>query len=213
MNPCSRFLQYRLDLEAAIAEAVVNDTIHDTNYPLWKGVECVQRFACRTHDAGNTILFIGNGGSAAIASHMAIDFCKAGKLRARAFNDPCALTCLGNDYGYEYIFSSQIECHARPGDLLIAISSSGQSPNILHGVKAARERQCSVVTFSGFAPDNPLRQMGDVNFYVGSKAYGLVEVAHLALLHGILDLMAHVDEDAPARSTAHQTERVVDLVE
>ena len=148
----------------------------------------VRQGAHAAHDAGNKIIFIGNGGSAGIASHLAIDFSKNGGLRALAFNDPSALTCLGNDLGYENVFAKQIEFHARPGDMLIAISSSGRSPNILAAVKMARSRDCRVVTFSGFDERNDLRRTGDVNFYVRSSEYGFVEVAHLALCHAILDL-------------------------
>ena len=140
------------------------------------------------HDAGNKIIFVGNGGSAGIASHLAIDFSKNGGLRAQAFNDPCALTCLGNDLGYENVFAKQIDFHGRSGDLLIAISSSGNSPNIVAAVAAARERGIKVVTFSGFGEDNRLRRIGDVNFYVKSREYGFVEVAHLSLCHAILDI-------------------------
>ena len=99
----------------------------------------MRKAAHEAHNAGNKIIFIGNGGSAGIASHLAIDFSKNGGLRALAFNDPSALTCLGNDLGYENVFAKQLEFHARPGDLLIAISSSGTSPNILSAVKEARD--------------------------------------------------------------------------
>jgi len=144
--------------------------------------------AHRAHDAGNTILFIGNGGSAGIASHLAIDFSKNGGLRSLAFNDPSALTCLGNDLGYQNVFAKQLDFHARAGDLLLAISSSGRSPNILAAVAAARRRQVGVVTFSGFDATNDLRRTGDVNFYVPAPEYGFVEIAHLSLCHSILDL-------------------------
>jgi len=140
------------------------------------------------HEAGNKIMFIGNGGSASLASHLAIDFCKNGGLRALAFNDASALTCLGNDLGYQNVFAKQLEFHARAGDLLIAISSSGCSPNILAAVAAARTANVGVVTFSGFGRDNELRRAGDLNFYVRSSEYGFVEVAHLSLCHAILDL-------------------------
>ena len=141
-----------------------------------------------THDAGNTMMFIGNGGSAGIAGHMAIDFSKCGGIRGACFNDSSSLTCLGNDLGYENVFAQPVEMLGRPGDLLVAISSSGRSANILNGVKAARTRDCRVLTLSGFAPDNPLRAMGDVNLYVPASQYGFVEVTHLALLHAVLDL-------------------------
>jgi D-sedoheptulose 7-phosphate isomerase len=148
----------------------------------------VRKSAHTTHDAGKKILFIGNGGSAGIASHLAIDFTKNGKLRSLAFNDPSALTALGNDLGYENVFAKQIEYHATPGDMVIAISSSGKSPNILAGVATARKRECEVVTFSGFTDTNDLRKSGDVNFYVRAVEYGFVEVAHLSICHAILDL-------------------------
>src|SRR5579872_2685802 len=82
------------------------------------------------HDSGSKVMFIGNGGSMGIAAHMAVDFSKAGGMRATAFGDGAVLTCLGNDFGYEEVFSRQIEWHGSAGDVLIAISSSGKSPNI-----------------------------------------------------------------------------------
>jgi len=156
--------------------------------PLDEGCEWVRTTAHEAHDAGNKIIFIGNGGSAGIASHLAIDFSKNGGLRSLAFNDPAALTCLGNDLGYENVFAKQLDFHARPGDLLVAISSSGRSPNILGAVKMAQARGCKVATFSGFTAENELRRTGDINFYVGSREYGFVEVAHLALCHAVLDI-------------------------
>jgi D-sedoheptulose 7-phosphate isomerase len=141
-----------------------------------------------THDAGNKLMFIGNGGSAGIASHMAIDYSKNGNIRATAFNDGSALTCLANDLGYENVFAKQVDLHARKGDLLLAISSSGKSPNILKACTTASERGCTIYTFSGFGADNPLRKWGDLNFYVGSGEYGFVEITHLALIHSLLDL-------------------------
>ena len=156
--------------------------------PLDEGCKWVRRVAHETHDSGNKIMFIGNGGSAGIASHLAIDFSKNGGLRSLSFNDPSALTCLANDLGYENVFAKQIEMHARPGDLLMAISSSGRSPNILSAVAAARMRDCRVVTYSGFTEDNDLRCLGDVNFYVHATEYGFVEISHLALCHAVLDI-------------------------
>lgn len=155
---------------------------------LFQGI--VQAFsdtASRLRPSGK-IIFIGNGGSAGICSHMAIDFSKRGKIPSVALTDGAALTCLGNDIGFENVFGKQIEWHAQPGDLLVAISSSGRSPNILCGVDAARAKRCNVMTLSGFDDDNPLRRRGDMNIYVRASDYGLVEVAHHALLHAVLDL-------------------------
>jgi D-sedoheptulose 7-phosphate isomerase len=139
------------------------------------------------HARGDKVMFIGNGGSSAIASHMSEDFSKAAGIRAMCFSDAATLTCLGNDYGYQHVYEKQIEWLGRKGDLLVAISSSGRSPNILKGVEAARAHQAEVLTLSGFEPDNPLRRMGDVNLYLPSKQYGFVEAGHLALLSAVVD--------------------------
>lgn len=132
------------------------------------------------------VFFIGNGGSAAIASHMSIDWLNKGKFAAMAFNDGAALTCLGNDYGYHHVFNNQLRAHCRDGDMVFAISSSGNSQSIIVPALMAKGT-ATVVTLTGFAPDNMLRSMGDINFYVPSQSYGVVETAHLAILHAILD--------------------------
>jgi D-sedoheptulose 7-phosphate isomerase len=136
--------------------------------------------------AGGKVMFIGNGASAAIASHMAADFSKAGGLRALAFNDGALLTCLGNDYGYAAVFEVAMEIYADSADCLVAISSSGSSENILRGARAALARGCALVTCSGFAEDNPLRRMGSIDFWVPADSYGLVEVVHHSICHCIL---------------------------
>ena len=151
-------------------------------------IDCAIDLAKSAHDAGNKIMIIGNGGSAGIASHTAIDLSKNANLRTLTFNDSAALTCLGNDFGYEHVFAKQIEFHGKPDDVLIAISSSGRSANILNAVAVARTRGIRVLTFSGFKPDNPLRTSGDLNFYVPASEYGFVEIAHQSLLHAMLDL-------------------------
>ena len=154
--------------------------------------------ARRTQREKARVFFIGNGGSAGICSHQATDWMRNGGFSALALNDGAALTCLGNDLGFDQVFARQIEMHGRPGDLLIAISSSGNSPNILRGVEAARAAGLHVLTLSGFKPDNKLRRLGDVNFYVPSERYGWVEISHLALCHAILDAsmgMAPVEQE------------------
>ena len=146
---------------------------------------------------GNKLMFIGNGGSAAISSHLAMDYWKNGGLEAITFNDGSLLTCLSNDYGFERVFAEPIQRFARAGDLLLAISSSGKSPNILRAVEKARVMKCGVMTFSGFDPSNPLRILGDMNFFVPSTSYGVVEITHLTLLHAILE--SHISSKYPPR--------------
>ena len=162
-----------------------------------EGMERVRREMVRITRGSNKVMFVGNGGSAGIAGHMAIDFSKNGGVRALTFNDASSLTCLGNDLGYEQVFAKQVEMLSTEGDVLIAISSSGESQNILNAVGVARERKCFVVTLSGFSKDNALRKMGDVNFYVDAKAYGFVETSHQTILHAILDIAMGWSDDAP----------------
>jgi len=141
------------------------------------------------HSKGKKIIIIGNGGSASIASHAAIDFLNNGGMRALTFNDASQLTCFSNDYGYPQVFAKPVSCFADEGDILVAISSSGQSENILNAVQTARYLKARVITLSGFASANPLRKLGDYNFYVSSDSYGYVEVAHQLILHTVVDIM------------------------
>lgn len=172
---------------ASVLRAAAATDSEDRDVAMDAAIEWAVEAARRTTGAGGKLIFAGNGGSAGIASHMATDYSKNGGLRAWAMNDGSMLTCLANDFGYEQVFARQIEFHGRPGDLLVAISSSGQSPNILAAVKAARAIDCAVLTLSGFAPGNPLRRLGDMNLYLESSLYGFVEIGHLVLCHAILD--------------------------
>jgi len=157
-----------------------------------ESVEVIAREALSCDARGGVIVLIGNGGSASICNHCATDWWKNGKVRTRVFYGDSQLTCLANDYGYEYIFSKPIEELTKGDDLLIAISSSGRSLNILNGVKAAREVGMKVITLSGFADDNPLKSMGDVNVYVPSDKYGFVELAHQIILHAASDAFEQI---------------------
>ncbi len=155
----------------------------------YDGIEKVCDFIISQAGSGHKIVFIGNGASASISSHMSSDFWKNSGIRAVAFNDPALLTCISNDYGYEYVFEKPIEMFMDKGDILFAISSSGQSKNILNGTKAALSKECSIITLSGFKEDNPLSSMGKFNFYVPSQSYGPVEILHHSICHCILDII------------------------
>ncbi len=142
-----------------------------------------------SRDRGGKVFFIGNGGSAAIASHLAIDLTKNAGVPALCFNDSATITCLANDYGYENWMAHAVRLYANPADCLVAISSSGKSPNILNAVTQARNGGMQVVTLSGIAPDNPLRSTGHLNFWVDSRAYNIIETAHQFLLMSVVDLI------------------------
>jgi D-sedoheptulose 7-phosphate isomerase len=155
--------------------------------PLEKTISRIVALAVAAAKKRNKVVIIGNGGSAAIASHTAIDLLKNARVPALAFNDPSFLTCLTNDLGYDAVFAKPIEMLSQKGDVLIAISSSGKSSNILNGVKAARDNKNFVITLSGFSNANPLRKMGDINFFVPSSSYGFVEITHSVICHWIID--------------------------
>lgn len=133
------------------------------------------------------VYLIGNGGSAGIASHFSIDFLNACRVPSNTLYDSNILTCVGNDYGYENIFSKPLETLMTSNDLLVAISSSGKSLNIINAVAVAKSKKCNVVTFSGFSSSNPLKQLGNLNFWLDISDYGLVETGHFFLLHTIVD--------------------------
>lgn len=135
------------------------------------------------------VIIIGNGGSAAIASHMQNDLVKACGIRAMCFYDTPLLTALSNDHGYNDVYYRQIDLWGDSEDVLVAISSSGQSQSILWSVARAKVLGVKVITLSGFEEDNPLRTKGDVNFYVPSSDYGYVEMAHSIITHYITDML------------------------
>ena len=171
-------LPSRVEVTGSSGEALTLGEFYETAIVLFRAA----------HERGNKVMFVGNGGSAAIASHMATDLSKNGGIRSMAFNDASAITCFSNDYDYDQVFSRQISLHAASGDVLVAISSSGNSANILNAVAAAKECDCTAITMSGFGSDNRLRARGDYNVYVPSEEYGFVEITHHCLCHAITDL-------------------------
>lgn len=138
---------------------------------------------------GGRVIFIGNGGSAGIASHLAIDLSKNASVAAACFSDASMMSCLANDYGFEEWLAHAVRLNARAGDCLVAISSSGRSKNILNAVAKARAMKLDVITLSGMSPDNPLRELGDVNFWIDSQSYNIVETAHQFWMMAVIDLI------------------------
>jgi len=139
---------------------------------------------------GNKVMLIGNGGSAAIVSHFHNDLSKAVGVRTLVFNELPLMTALANDEGYARVFDRPIAMWADPGDMLIAISSSGSSENIVRGATGALAAGATLITLSGFQSNNPLRALGQVNFYIPSDHYGMVEQVHSVLTHYFSDAAA-----------------------
>ncbi|MBX9686097.1 MAG: SIS domain-containing protein [Candidatus Obscuribacterales bacterium] len=162
---------------------------HGEKFTSFIGVRKAIEIVRTAHSAAKKVVVIGNGGSAAIASHLALDLWNACGIKAVTFNEAAVLTCLSNDYGYENVFSKSLEMFAEAGDVLIAISSSGTSQNILNAAVEARRMGLKIISFSGFSKQAPLVSRSDLNFYVDSDQYGCVEVAHMALTHYLTDVL------------------------
>jgi len=140
-----------------------------------------------TRERGGKVILVGNGGSAAMASHVAVDLTKVAGLRAVNFNEADLITCFANDYGYEHWVEKALEFYADPNDLIVLISSSGTSRNIVNGAIKTKQMKLPLITFSGFAADNPLRKLGDLNFWADSQAYNIVEMTHHVWLLSLVD--------------------------
>jgi D-sedoheptulose 7-phosphate isomerase len=137
--------------------------------------------------AGKKVMFCGNGGSAAIASHCAVDLSKNAGIRAVNFNEASLITCLANDFGYENWMAKAIDLYADAGDVLVLVSSSGNSKNIINCALAAKSKGVSLVSFTGFDRDNNLNNIEGINFWVDSKAYNVVEMTHNIWLLSVID--------------------------
>jgi D-sedoheptulose 7-phosphate isomerase len=136
------------------------------------------------------VILVGNGGSAAMASHVSVDLTKICKIRAINFNEADLLTCFANDYGYQNWVQKALSFYADRGDLLICISSSGESKNIISGARFAKRFGCKVVTLTGFNKKNKVRNIGHVNLWLESKNYNLIEMTHHIWLLSIVDRIA-----------------------
>jgi D-sedoheptulose 7-phosphate isomerase len=135
------------------------------------------------------IIILGNGGSNAISSHMAQDYTKMLGKRAIAFGDSPQLSCYANDYGYENAYQKFLEHYLLPNTLVILISSSGKSQNILNAAEYCVNK-AEMITMSGFDATNSLRKNYSdkslMHFYVPSYDYGIVEIMHNLILHSVL---------------------------
>lgn len=155
----------------------------DEGFALWQ-----RRGEELRRDRGSMYL-VGNGASASMASHFSADLAKNAHLHTQVFSDLSLITAISNDMGYEHVFAEPLRRRGQAGDMLIAISSSGRSPNVLAAADVAREFGMQVVTLSAMSPDNPLRARGGLNVYVPAETYGRAETAHAAVLHRWMDLL------------------------
>ncbi len=153
------------------------------------GLEAWAKKAKEVRDKlGGLTFFCGNGASATMAEHMSHDWFQNGRMNTTTCSETAHLTAIANDISYEDVFSYRIGRILSEKDILVTISSSGNSPNIVKAIKTARDKGSFIITLSGKSADNQSRKLGDLNFYVPLDTYGLTESAHAVVLHAALDL-------------------------
>jgi D-sedoheptulose 7-phosphate isomerase len=167
-------------------------------------VEAIGNVLYRAYRLNKQVFIVGNGGSAATSSHMACDLGKntispnRQRFRVLSLNDNVPLmSALANDLGYEYVFSEQLKNLIHPGDVLVSITGSGNSPNIVRAMEYARERAATNIAFLGFDGGRAL-QLADEYVLVPVRHYGVVEDVHLVLDHIFTEFFrARLDADEP----------------
>jgi D-sedoheptulose 7-phosphate isomerase len=182
----SGFISYVDELRALLAGAKGT----------WRGEEmpvaaAMDVWVTETHRAAETdrrFFFIGNGASATMAEHFGFDAMQNGGLKTVNFAESAYLTALSNDLSFADVFSLKLERLAEPGDVLVSISSSGNSPNVVRALEQAGTLGLRRVTLSAMKADNKSRALGDLSIWVPAKTYGMAESAHSAILHCWLDL-------------------------
>ncbi len=176
MNECHEVLK---QLEVSGQQGVMMD--QEAGLKKWIDL------TAQLNEAGNNIYFAGNGASAMMAGHMSADATKNGGMKCLFLSETALVTAVSNDISYDEVFAFPLNRFANKADMLIAISSSGNSRNIIRAIETAKEKEMTVVTLTGLKDNNAARQLGDINFFVPGKTYGIVEVCHQALLHCWLD--------------------------
>tara|TARA_A100001015_G_C14866893_1_gene662720 strand:- start:489 stop:1055 length:567 start_codon:yes stop_codon:yes gene_type:complete len=151
----------------------------------------------KTNESRGKIMIFGNGGSAAISSHVSVDLTKNARIRCVNYNEADLITCFSNDYGYDKWVEKAVEFYHDKKDLIILISSSGESMNMINACNFAKKQKLNIITFTGHAKNNKLSSLGNINFWVDSKAYNFIENTHQIWLLMICDLIIGKREYLP----------------
>jgi D-sedoheptulose 7-phosphate isomerase len=146
-----------------------------------------------TRERRGCVFLVGNGASASMASHISADIAKGARIRTQVFTDVALMTAVANDVSYEEVFATPLGWSMHPGDMLVAVSSSGNSANIVRAVEAAGALGGHAITLSAMGADNAVRRLGALNFHVPAETYGLAETTHAAILHYWVDRLIGVD--------------------
>lgn len=157
------------------------------NEDIFAHLDDFKAIALTVKENDSKLIFAGNGASAAISAHAAVDFTKQAKVRGVTFNEADLITCYSNDYGYENWMSEAIKSYHKKNDAVVLTSVSGESPSTVNAAKTAKDLGLKVITFSGKSPKNRLKSIGDINFWVDSNAYNIVECIHMIWVTTVID--------------------------
>lgn len=176
----------------SLSKLLFNLSIRDGSghdYELDEGFAQWRAYCLKLKANRQKMFLIGNGASSSMASHFATDIIKNSGIRTLTFTDASLLTAVSNDISFEEVFAEPIKWQAKEGDMLVAISSSGNSPNIVKALAQAQEQKLITVTLSAMSEKNIIRSLGDLNFYIGAETYGHAESGHAVILHHWMDLL------------------------
>ncbi len=187
MNLVNYSENYFTDIQNRLLNLIVTDN-RENVLSIDKALENWINICEEKRKQQGVFFFCGNGASATMAEHMSHDCFQNADFLTQTCSETAHITAISNDISYEDVFSYKIHKTLKEKDMLITISSSGNSPNIIKAIKTAKQLGAYVVTLSGKKEDNESRKLGDINFYVPLKTYGMVESAHAVLLHCWLDM-------------------------
>ena len=182
-----KWLEYTSCLHKLMSQLQFSDQ-SGREIPCDKAFEILWTTTLKVRSNNKTIYAAGNGASASIASHFAADLAKNGHIHTQVFSDLALITAVSNDIGYDQVFSEPLRRRGQPGDMLVLISSSGNSSNLLAAAETAKLLGVNIVTISAMNADNKLRKYGMLNAYVPAMSYGNAESIHAAILHYWIDL-------------------------
>lgn len=181
--------KHRIDVIAGLLKEISFTGLEHNNYPPDTGFRLWKELTTNLGNKNRSIYLMGNGASASMASHFAADLAKNAHLHTEVFSDLSLITAISNDMGYEWVFAEPLRRRSQKGDMVVAISSSGESHNIIRACKIAHEKGLEVITLSAMSPRNPLRKLGHLNIYVPAESYGLAETCHSVILHHWMDMV------------------------
>ncbi len=181
------FEDYAADIYAELKKTIVTERGGKV-IPVSEGLEIWAIRARKIQqETGGLLFFCGNGASATMAEHMSHDWFQNARVNTYTVSETAHITAISNDMSYEDVFAYRINRICSEKDMLVTISSSGNSPNVVRAIQTAKEKGSFIITVSGKKPDNMSRANGDLNFYVPLMTYGMVESAHAVLVHSALD--------------------------